>query len=65
MKEVGRKRWKQRKKAQLAADKGEMCLLCFLLSAEAHHVAHRSREGLWHTFEAILDFVTCLVTPVR
>lgn len=40
----------------------EKCLLCFLLSAEAHHVAHRSRECLRHAYEAILDFVTCLVT---
>lgn len=52
----------ERKKAQLAADKGEMCLLCFLLSAEAHHVAHRSRECWWHTYGDIPDFVTRLVT---
>lgn len=30
----------RKKKGQLAADKGETCLLCFLLSAEVHHVAH-------------------------
>lgn len=51
----------ERKKSQPAADKGEM-YHCFLLSAEAHHVARRSRECLWHTYETILDFVTCLVT---
>lgn len=61
MKEVDRKRWKQRGRNLSQLQTKEKCV-CFLLSAEAHHVAHRSREWLWHTYEAILDFVTCLVT---
>lgn len=49
----------ERNKAQLAVDEGAMCLLCFLLSAEAHCIAKRC-ECLGHTYETLLRFVPCL-----
>jgi len=51
MKELGRKRWKQRNKAQPAVDEGGMGLLHFLLSAEAQHIANRRCECLRHTYK--------------
>lgn len=51
-----------RNKAQPAAGEGGMCLLCFLLSAEAHTlpIANRRSECSCCTYRATLAFAPCV-----